>query len=93
MNAETKSYRTVPMCDPGATISAAAYLEREWGGGRRLGFAGTWRDSFDRTWSIFQCVAGDGSRWLIYSDAYGNAGTFDKELEREIALRLDVEVN
>lgn len=88
-----KSYRTVPMCDPEAMISAAAYLEREWGSGRRLGFAGFWSDGTQRTWHVFQCLAGDGSRWLIRCDGYGNVGTFDKQLEREIALRLDVEVN
>ena len=90
---EQKSYRSVSMCDPEEMIGAASYLEREWGPGRRLGFAGYWRDSFDRSWAVFQCVAGDGSRWLIRADRYGNRGTFEASLEREVALLLDVEVN
>ena len=88
-----KSYRSVPMTSPEAMISAAAYLEREWGAGRQLGYAGQWVDSFDRVWSVFQCRASDGSRWLIRADAYGNVGSFDRSLEAEIALALDVEVS
>lgn len=87
-----KSYRSVPMCPPDAMSAAAYYLTREWGRGQ-LGYAGTWRDSFDRTWYIFQCRASDGSRWLIRADAYGNTGTFEASLEREIAAVLDVEVS
>ena len=88
----TKSHRTVPMCTPTAMIAAASYLEREWGSGRYLGYAGDWKVG-GRMWSVFQCSAGDGSRWLIRADRYGNVGTFDDDHEREIALALDVEVN
>lgn len=88
-----KSYRTVPMCPPDAMSSAAYYLSREWGENRQLGYAGIWRDSYGRTWYVFQCSASDGSRWLIRSDRYGNTGTFETSLEREIAARLDVEVS
>lgn len=89
----TRSYRSVQMVDPDIVISAAWYLQREWGDNRRLGFAGKWTDSTGHVWHIFQCVASDGSRWLIRCDKYGNMGTFEPSLEREVADLLDVEVS
>lgn len=88
-----RSHRSVPMCPPDAMSAAAYYLMREWGESRSIGYAGTWTDSYGRHWYIWQCSAGDGSRWLIRSDRYGNTGTFEPTLEREIAARLDVEVS
>jgi hypothetical protein len=88
-----KSHRSVNMHDPEEARCAASYLEREWGSGRRLGYAGRWTDSYGRSWAVWQCAAGDGSRWLIRSDRYGNVGTFETSLEREIGALLDVEVS
>lgn len=86
------SYRSVPMAPAEAVGAAGYYLEREWGAGRRLGYVGPWDDSFGRRWYIFQCAAGDGSRWLIRADRYGNVGTFEPTLEVELGALLDVEV-
>lgn len=87
------SYRSVPMCSGEALAAAGLFLEREWGYGRRLGFAGEWTDSFGRSWAVFQCAAGDGSRWLIRANSYGEVGTFDASLERELGALLNVEVS
>lgn len=87
-----KSYRSVLMCPVDAMSSAASYLSREWGDNYYIGYVAQYLFTSSVV-NVFQCVASDGSRFLIYSDRWGNTGTFNKEDEARIALELDVEVS
>ena len=76
-----------------ATAAAASYLSREWGENRTLGFVGTHHEP-DARWYVFQCMAGDGSRWLIASDRWGNTRDWSnaREEEKQLAAAFGVEV-
>lgn len=106
---ETKSYRTVGQVPADAMGAAASYLAREWGASLTLGYAGLVSSADygpaaprggsedetanPRTLYVFQCQAGDGSRWLIWADRWGNVGDFSPTTEQTLGLTLDVEVS
>lgn len=92
MPAIVKSYRTVTQVPSEAMVAAAHYLQQGWGDRPTLGFVGTW--SVDgHGWYVWQCCAGDGSRWLIHSDRFGTVGRFTEAVSREVGMALDVEVS
>lgn len=92
MDTAHRSARSVPMVNVDAMSAAASFVSREWGDNRRIGFAGVVLHD-DREVFVFQCAASDGSRWLVFSDRWGNVGTFSPEREQEVGIGLDVEIN
>lgn len=68
----------IPVC---AVLSAAAYLSREWGEFRTMGpgvDVGSYdNDGRQETVYAFECGAGDGARWFIVADRWGNVGDGD----------------
>lgn len=56
------------MVAPDALVAAAAHVEREYGYGYRIGIvSASWTGA-----GLFQVCAGDGSRFRLYVDRYGN---------------------
>jgi hypothetical protein len=90
-----RSYRQAERCHPEAMMAASGYLMSEWGEhGYTIGYAGEWVDSVNKAWSVFQCCASDGARFLIRADRYGNRGHFGvPSLEREVGAALNVETS
>lgn len=87
-----KSYRDVPMASTGAVRAAAAYVEREWDDdGYSIGLAGTDEGGARVVFQV-KCT-GDGSRFLVWADRWGNCGSYVGADEIAVADRLDVEVH
>jgi hypothetical protein len=69
-----------------AVISAAAYLERDWGHGR---FIVSVESGPDRS-AILECGHGDGSRWYIAATRWGNTMHADTREEIDALLAAKV---
>lgn len=92
-----KSYRNVStLCadrargpeQPRRLQAVAELLCEDWGYGYRVGHAGVWRGIH-----VWQCLARDGSRFLLCSTDAGEAFQLAEDVEIEASRALDVETH
>lgn len=91
---DQKSYGEAKLCPVGAMSAAASFVARDWDERNSIGYAGRWThpDAAGNA-HVFQVKAGDGSRFLVWADKWGNVGQFSHEDEIAASRALNVETH
>lgn len=72
MGTHTGCYRDVTAVPASVLMSVGMFVSREWGEDYRVGYVGaTHHEPNDEYVYVFQCKAGDGSRFAVGASRYG----------------------